>query len=195
MMRRLGSFAAGLLLSAVTMAVVHPLRVSADHGYWPESGVKPATVTGHAPRTSANADPSAWGSGCESIDYEDGLDVYGAVLEADYGIAVVLAIRGGGSEEPLLGPNGATVFASPRQGEFVWADADGDGTFAGSHEADAGALFVCPEARPPATDEAAPSSAIAEHSGSALPGPTVPLLAAALSLWWIARRRSVVRAR
>ena len=192
-MRRFGALATGLLVSVVTMVVPGPQRVSADHGYWPASGVDPATVTGHEPRTSANADPSAWGSGCRSIDYEAGLDVYGAVLEADYRLAVVLAIRGGGSEEPLSGANGVTIFASPREGEFVWADADGDGAFAGSHEADVGALFVCPDAQPPATDAGAASAAELDSSRSIVPTSAVPWLAAVVSLWWIARRRIAAR--
>jgi hypothetical protein len=177
----------GLMLAVVATVVLVPTEVSADHGYWPAGGVDPATVTAHEASTSTNAEASAWGSGCESIGYGDGLDVYGTVLDADYRLAVVVAIRGGGSEEPSTGPHGVTIFTSPRAGEFVWADADGDGTFAGTHEADAGALFVCSVADPPPTD-ALPSSAAEPDLSGLRVRSTIGLLAVVLGLWWTVRR-------
>ena len=131
--------------------------VSADHGYWPEGGVTPAKVSRHAPATPEATRPSYWGSSCRTVGTEgavtDGaLDVYGALLMHDYGLAVIVAAGGPRLEDPefLQGPYGLTIFESPKKGEFVWADADGDGRFAGKHEADSTLLIVC-AAQPPDT--------------------------------------------
>lgn len=132
--------------------------VTADHGYWPANGVTPAVVDGHEPIRASTLVAATWGTDCvtRSTDAEapNGLDVYGHVLEADYALAVVVAYREG---VPLDGPYGATLFRDPRAGQFVWADADGNGEFAGKHEADAGALFLCTDPGLPATDALGPA--------------------------------------
>ena len=131
--------------------------VAADHGYWPDGGVTPAEVARHAPATEAATVPSYWGSSCRTIDdrgaaADGALDVYGAILMQDYRLAVIAAAGGHREDDPefLEGPYGLTIFESPKKGEFVWADADGDGRFAEAHEADSIILIVC-GARPPDT--------------------------------------------
>jgi hypothetical protein len=137
--------ATALLIAAVT-------PVWADHGYWPEAGVVPAAVSEHRPYSEAAATPAFWGSDCRGLtpsgDTET-LDVYGHVLDADYALAIVLAQEDG---VPVEGSFGLTVFRNPRAGQFVWADANGDRTFAGRHEADAGLLVLCPGIGLPATN-------------------------------------------
>jgi hypothetical protein len=127
--------------------------VAADHGYWPAGGVDPADVAGHERRNANNSTASDWGADCStraaSSSGAKGLDVYGHVLEADYRLAVVLAQNEG---VPVDGPNGVTLFRDAKAGQFVWADVDGDGKFAGRHEADAGKLVLCGGSTVPQTD-------------------------------------------
>jgi hypothetical protein len=144
------------VIAAATLLALPVGPVAADHGYWPESGVEPARVSGHRPRTEANSTAGDWGADCAtraaSAEGANGLDVYGHVLQADYALAVVLAQVAG---EPTDGPYGVTLFRDAKAGQFVWADADGDGAFAGRHEADAGELFLCIGSGMPATDTVA----------------------------------------
>jgi hypothetical protein len=146
------------VIAAAALLALPVSPVAADHGYWPESGVEPALVSGHRPRTEANSTAGDWGADCAtraaSAEGANGLDVYGHVLKADYALAVVLAQVDG---EPIDGPYGVTLFRDAKEGQFVWADADGDGVFAGHHEADAGELFLCIGSGVPATDTVAES--------------------------------------
>ncbi len=142
-------------IAAATLLALTAGPVAADHSYWPEGGVEPAIVTGHEPRTQDNPTAADWGAHCASRSASGsgaiGLDVYGRVLKADVALAVVLAQEQG---VPIDGPYAVTLFRDARAGQFVWADADGDGKFAGRHEADAGALFLCTADGLPATDTA-----------------------------------------
>ena len=144
-MHRLRSvLAASAMLLAVGVG-----DVAADHGYWPAKGVDPADVAGHETRSANNSTASDWGADCltraASSSGAKGLDVYGHVLEADYARAVVIAQNEG---VPVSGPYGVTLFRDARVGQFLWADVDGDGAFAGRHEADAGKLFLCGASAP-----------------------------------------------
>lgn len=139
-------------IAAAALLVVAVTPVLADHGYWPEAGVVPAAVSEHRPYSEVAATPAFWGADCRGLAQTgeaETLDVYGHVLDADYALAVVLAEEDG---VPVEGSFGLTVFRNPRAGQFVWADADGDRTFAGRHEADAGFLILCPGIGLPATD-------------------------------------------
>lgn len=148
MYRLRSALAASAMLLAVGVG-----DVAADHGYWPAKGVDPADVAGHETRSANNSTASDWGADCltraASSSGAKGLDVYGHVLEADYALAVVIAQNEG---VPVNGPYGVTLFRDTSAGEFLWADVDGDGTFAGRHEADAGELFLCGGSTAPQTD-------------------------------------------
>ena len=125
--------------------------VAADHAYWPANGVDPADVAGHQRRSANNATAAAWGADCvtRAASSSGSNDVYGHVLEADVAVAVVLAQNEG---IPVDGPYGVTLFRDAKAGQFLWADVDGDGNFAGRHEADAGTLFLCGGPPAPQTD-------------------------------------------
>ena len=148
-------------------------QANADHGYWPEAGVNPATVAGHATHTTAAADAAAWGTDCTSYSAGDGglkqLDVYGGLLDRGYGIVVVFAAQNG---VPVGGPNGLTYFLGPIDGEFVWADVDGNRHFGNAHEADIQTLIACEHANLQATDTAEGEAKEPE------PGPIGPLVLA-----------------
>jgi len=146
------------LLMATALLAVTATSVAADHGYWPETGKTPARVTGHEEATDQTTTASQWGPRCEvseigGVRGSQGLDVYGAILTADYDLVVVgVAAEAANFANPdfLDGPYGLTVYRSPKEGQFVWADADGDGRFANRHEADLTLLIICPAL--PATD-------------------------------------------
>ena len=146
--------------AAVVLAAATAAPVAADHGYWPAYNVTPAEVTGHEEATEATTQASYWGARCFEgkaggpVD-QGALDTYGAILTDDYELAVIgIAAEAANYVDPefLEGPNGLTIFESPRKGEFLWADADGNGRFANEHEADATLLILCPVL--PATDTA-----------------------------------------
>ena len=153
-----------LIVAATVLLGAAAAPVAADHGYWPASGVTPAKVTSHAEATAETTTPSYWGSGCATVDNGGGhvagggLDTYGAVLDADYDVAVIVAdnVVNGLGQGWFPGPNGITVFESPKAGEFVWADTDGNSEFANTHETDATLLFLCGASNLPATDVSAP---------------------------------------
>jgi hypothetical protein len=156
-----------LIVAATVLLGAAAAPVAADHGYWPASGVTPAKVTSHAAATAETTTPSYWGHGCETVDNGGsgmtggGLDTYGAVLDADYDLAVIVAddVVSGLSQGWFPGPNGITVFESPKAGEFVWADTDGNSQFANTHETDATLLFLCGGSNLPATDMSGPAHA------------------------------------
>jgi hypothetical protein len=166
--------------TAALAVVVAVSLARADHGYWPAAGVDPAKVAGHATRTAATADPAYWGAECTSYGAGDGglgqLDVYGAVLDRDYGIVVVLAVSEG---IPVEGSTGITYFLGPEEGEFVWADIDGNDHFANAHEADIQTVIACATGTQAATDTAAGD---AEESGAGPIGPLLLALAVAVGV-------------
>lgn len=147
-------------IAAIALLVLDATCAAADHGYWPAQGVTPAEVTGHAEATDQTTKATHWGPSCTTAatggSVADGaLDVYGALLTVDYDLAVigVAAVAANFSDPDFQeGPYGLTLFESPKEGEFVWADADGDGRFTNRHEADSALLIVCTEL--PATDTA-----------------------------------------
>jgi hypothetical protein len=147
-------------IGAVVLLALVAGPVAADHGYWPPGGGTPAVVTGHEEATEETMDPSHWGSNCRTVDNggsvaDGGLDTYGALLVEDYDLVVIVAGNSlsGPDRGWLEGPNGITVFGDPEAGEFVWADADGNGQFANTHEVDASLMFQC-SAMLPRTDTA-----------------------------------------
>ena len=158
-------------IAALVLAVVAAGPVSADHGYWPEAGVTPATVSGHRAADDETSAPGFWGVGCAARETTGPRsDVYGVVLDADYRLAVILAGDGDGipdDNEWFEGAHGTTIFENPRKGEFLWADADGDGRYATRHEADARLLIVCPGSGLPATDTTARATTSAPPNAAA----------------------------
>jgi hypothetical protein len=133
------------------MLAASPRQVAADHGFWPAGDVDPASVAGHLPLTNGAMDPAFWGSDCDEVTH---LDVYGYVLLQNHDLAVIIA--------EVDSPSAITIFARPRAGEFVWADANGDSEFAGEHEFDASVLISCDGAvKPdlPSTDTATAGAA------------------------------------
>ena len=145
-----------------------------------------ATVTGYADGTPENNSPATW----EALTPEDDTCVDAGVNgvatwvlpDLPAGTTYTLVVVKAGSEQSAEQVN--TLFASPSEGQTVWADSDGDGVFS---EDDKGIshIIVCtlvtevpPSEAPPS--EVAESELPAESEredtlgGTPTPAPAVP---------------------
>jgi hypothetical protein len=89
------------------------------------AGVDWATVTGYAEGSAANNDAATWGEDC--VKTNPGGDTY-VLPDLPAGQIYTLVVVKAGSDEST-GGHANVLFANPSEGQTVWADADGSGTF------------------------------------------------------------------
>jgi hypothetical protein len=89
------------------------------------AGVDWADVTGYAEGSATNNDAATWGADCTKIN--PGGDTY-VLPNLPQGEIYTLVVVKAGSDAST-GGHANTLFANPSEGQTVWADADGSGTF------------------------------------------------------------------